>query len=199
MASGPVGHRQRGHQGLQELRLARAGRTGHQAVRPVADQVERERAVERVVRPRPWSRGRRRATALTIAAAVGSLQAEDLQQARGRRQRSLALVVADVAQRREPASGGREPAVGHLVGEDAVDLRGALLTEDSRPAVAPDEDGRALLREGALVGVDADAVDADRRALLQDRDHSGQRPQPSGAVHHHDDVRVGEHGTRRRR
>ena len=164
---------------------------------PSPTQVEGERAVER-----KSDHGRGRAAGGTPPAddrgGTWLFHAEDLQQARGPWQRSLALVFADVAQGGELAAGRLVPGIRYGVGEDAVDPGGTLLTEDGRYTVAPHHDGRTLLRQGALVGVDADAVHPDRGAVLQDGHDSGERPQPPGAVHHYDDVGVGEHGGRRR-
>ena len=78
------------------------------------------------------------------------------------------------------------PRLGDQVGPDAVD---AVPAATQRQPVASDDDhavhSSGSSRSSASRQI---AVDADGRPLLEHGDHTGQRPQPAGAVEDHHDV-----------
>ena len=71
--------------------------------------------------------------------------------------------------------GGRGEAVGHR-----------LL--HPQPVRFGHDDGLAFGGQQPLVGIQADRVDPDPRAVAQELDHPGQRPEPARPVEHHHDV-----------
>jgi hypothetical protein len=98
----PVGHRQCGHDRLQQLGLARAGGAGDQAVRAVPADVDAERAVEGLAHDR--QRGPAHGPpAGGDHCGVRRFEAEHVQQAARLRQPGAVLVGADVPDRGDAA------------------------------------------------------------------------------------------------
>ncbi len=160
-----VRHRERGHQALEELGLARAGGAGHQTVWSVGDQVKRERTVQRD----PEQRLRAPAgqcPATDQRGRVGIREGEDVQQPGGWWQSGVVLRLADVPQRRQGAADPVKPARVDLVGPDPGDVGGPLLAQRGLPARPAQDDRGAFLRESPLVRADAQAVHTDRGAVL---------------------------------
>ncbi len=142
-----------------------------------------------VVVPRGWSSQRRR----TASGGEGTVGRDQVEQAHLVGQ-PAARLRGGVAQRGEPAGQAVRPALGHEVGHDVVDRRGAG-AGDPQPGgdLAADQHGAAALdRQLRGVGVEADRGDADGRALVEQPRDAGEGAQPLGAVEQDDDVASGE-------
>ena len=185
----PVRDGQARHQSLQQLALARAGRARDESVRAVDSQVDREGTVERLADHRDRAAGRA-PPARFDGAGRRRLEVEHVEQAAGVRDRAVVIDRACVADRGEGASNRLEPVFGDQVGADASQHIHSLLPDGELLRVG-DHDRRALLGQESLVGVDAEAVDADAWALLQDAHQARHAAHAPGAVDHHDDLRAG--------
>ena len=192
---GPIGHREGGHEGLQQFALARAGRAGDQRVRPVDAEVDREGAVEGFA-DHGHRAARRQQPAGLDRVGRRRIQAQHVEQTARVRDRTVIEFGAGIPDGRDAPRHPVEPVVVDEVGTDAAQHVDALLA-DGQPVRLGDDHRRALLGQQPFVGVDADAVDPDRRPLLQQAHQARHAAQAARAVDHDDDLGAGPEGSGR--
>ncbi len=162
---GRVGDGQRRHDGLEQFRLTRTGRTGDQSVRAVAPQVDAEGTVVRLTDDR---HGRLTAHAPARGDVVPrrGLQLEHVEEPARGRERGVLGLAADVAQRRQRPGQPGAPGGGDEVGPHPGPAPGAGLL-DAQPqfqcplggllgllgALVPGMEGRKTAGGGLRPGV----------------------------------------------
>ena len=166
----PVGDRQRGDDRLQQLGLARPGGPGDQPVRAVPAQVDAERAVVGLADHRQRGPAAGAASGPRSPRGVRRLEAEHVEQPGRLRQPGAVVVVADVPDRGDRPGQPGAPAGADVVRPDLPDSVAAIICCTRSPSALGHGHRLALGGQQPLVGVQADRVHADRRALAQHLD-----------------------------
>ena len=187
---GPVGHRERDHEGLQELRFARAGRAGDERVGTVLGDVDREltvraRADDDVALPR------RRAPAGHERVGVVEVDAEELGVAHATGQHALIADATHMLDRAQAAGDGLGAGNRQAVEQHGGEVVGVRLEARHRVVALVDRDHRAaLLRQAGTVGVERDDMDAVLGPLVEQVHHARQHAVAPRAVDEHDELGV---------
>ena len=194
---GPVPQRQGGDEGLQQLGLARARRPADQHVGTVAAQVHG-------VGPGRGDAEQGRRGARLRAPAGGhvlrrqAVRSQDVQEPRAVGNLRTSCVRGGITQACQRAGEPVRPAVGHRVGHDILDggRRSDVSTVSRDGCPGLDVHHRTRLdRKPCRVGVHADEVDTDRRAVPKQQGHTRNSAQPLGAVEQDDAVRTSPRAT----
>ncbi len=185
----PVRHGQGGHERLEQLGLAGAGRPGDKTVRAVPAQIQEERPVH--ADPDGGTGGTpARLPACPDVTGPRRVQGQHVQQPRGAGQYGRLLVrAARVTQRTHGPGQGAAPVEGDEVGPDAGDRARPGTARPQRATGLLGDDGLALLGQQPLLGVQAERTDTDTGPVPEDPHDAGQRAQPPGPVE--DDEHIG--------
>ena len=188
-----IRHGERRDQRLQQFRFSGARGARDQSVRPVLGDVQAERPVHR------FSDQTRRGPGVHRPARLYLLRRrrefKQVQQTAAVRDGGLSFGRAAVFDGRQRHRHGIQPIRGHQIRHDVVDVVGDVAFHPQRAGRGGDH-RLAFLRQQALVGVDAQRVDAQCGAFLQQSDHARHRSQHMGVLHdhHHRGARPSFHG-----
>ena len=185
----PVGDRERGDQGLQQLGLAGAGGAGDQAVRPVARAGRRRTGRRRTRRSAARWCGRRPAQRAAMPAGVGGSQVEHVEQPQlARAARGSSSSPADVADRGQRAGDAgrtrRRLTWSARIAVDPVADAPAQRQRDRSPGSQPATTARHSSGSSRSSASRQMAWTPTAGPSCSTIEHAGQRAQPPGAVEH---------------
>jgi hypothetical protein len=159
-------------------------------VRSVSPQIDLERAVvgfadhrDRAAPAERPARGDR--------LGLRRVEGKYLQQPAGRREGSVVTLVAGVSKRGERPGHAGAPLGRGPIHPDFRHRVGIGLGHAHAVGIHPDH-GLAFGRQQSFVGIEADRVDAEGRAVAEDLHHPGHRPQAPGTVEDEHDVGLTE-------